>query len=68
MYPAWYGDGWFNILSDDSPVNCTAKERASVLPHSLSVQIFEFISNHSAVADTGIVSKLLIDTMLCVYH
>ena len=63
MYPAWYVDGWFNN-SDDSSVNCTAEERASVLPYSLSVRILEFISKYNAVADTGIVSLPVIYTML----
>ena len=52
LYPAWYGDGWY-----DSDVQCTAQQKASVLPYSLGVQIFEFIANYSTVAESGIVSE-----------
>lgn len=51
LYPAWYGDGWY-----DSDVQCTAQQKASVLPYSLGVQISEFIANYSTVAEGGIVS------------
>ena len=57
MYPAWYRADWYNKSFDEnSNVNCTVKERVSVLEYSLGVQIFEFIEDYDAVADTGIVS------------
>lgn len=39
-------------------MQCTAQQKASVLPYSLGVQIFEFIANYSTVAESGIVSMM----------
>jgi len=62
LYPAWYGDGWY-----DSDVQCTAQQKASVLPYSLGVQIFEFIANYSTVAESGIVSVMNIAICIPAY-
>ncbi len=52
MY-TWYSapDWW--LLGDHS---CTPENRASVMEYALGPIQFEFITNYSAVADTGIVS------------
>ena len=52
MTQTWYGPTWW--LKDDT--DCTAEQRESVLLNSIGTEVFEFISNNSAVADTGIVS------------
>lgn len=65
MHPAWYGGNWYkNPLGQHAPVNCTVEERLSVLEYTLGVQIFEFIEDYDAVADTGIVSVFLEQSLL----
>ena len=51
----WYEDRWFaeEVQGDE----CTPAQRESVLQHTLAVLQDEFLTNLSAVTDTGIVSK-----------
>ena len=53
----WYEERWFaeEVQGDD----CTPAQRESVLQHTLAVLQDEFLTNLSAVTDTGIVSKKL---------
>ena len=52
----WYEDRWFaeEVQGDD----CTPAQRESVLPYTLAVLQDEFLTNLSAITDTGIVSKV----------
>ena len=50
----WYEDRWFaEEMQED---NCTSAQRESVLPYTLAVLQDEFLTNLSAITDTGIVS------------
>ena len=50
----WYEDRWFaeEMQGDD----CTSAQRESVLQHTLAILQGEFLTNLSAITDTGIVS------------
>ena len=53
----WYAERWF---AEEVPEDeCTPAQRKSVLQHTLAVHQDEFLTNLSAVTDTGIVSKKL---------
>ena len=53
----WYKDRWFaeEMQGDE----CTPAQRESVLPYTLAVLQDEFLTNLSAITDTGIVSMKL---------
>ena len=50
----WYGDRWFaeEVQGDE----CTPAQRESVILYTLAVFQDEFLTNLSAITDTGIVS------------
>ena len=52
----WYEDRWFaeEVQGD----GCTPAQRESVLLYTLAVLQDEFLTNLSAITDTGIVSKV----------
>ena len=56
---AWYSNQWWTKPSDDYDLSgCTPAQRERVLQYSLGALEFDFISNYSIVADTGIVSGI----------
>ena len=61
----WYEDRWFaEEMQED---NCTSAQRESVLQHTLAVLQDEFLTNLSAITDTGIVS-LVYSLMSIISH
>ena len=52
----WYDHGWWAEPATSSEYNCTAEERATVLPYTMGPITHEFPDNLSAEAETGIVS------------
>ena len=51
----WYEQNWW-MKDPGDMLNCTKEERETVLEYSLAIQVDEFITDDSAIADTGIVS------------
>ena len=54
----WYDHNWW--LVEDRNFNCTAQERESVLPMSLSFLQFDFLHDRNLTTDTGIVRLLFV--------
>ena len=54
----WYVDNWWTIPAISSQYNCTAEERATVLPYTLAPTVPEFPTDFNARAEPGIVSLL----------
>ncbi len=53
----WYPSGWWQATAaEDDELGCTEAERKAVLRDTLILQRFDFTTNFSKVADTGIVS------------
>ena len=50
----WYEERWF--AEEMQGDNCTSAQRESVLQHTLAVRQDKFLTNLSAITDTGIVS------------
>ena len=53
IHPAWYAANWWNGSYDN--VGCSAEQRETVIPHTLSVYQYEFIEDYDRKADTGTV-------------
>lgn len=56
MTLGWYDAEWW--VGDDSSLGCSQKEREEVLDNTLIAWQFNFITNYTSVADSGIVSEL----------
>ena len=54
----WYANNWWTVPATSSQYNCTAEERATVLPYTLAPTVPEFPTDFSALAEPGIVSLL----------
>ena len=54
----WYANNWWTIPATSSRYNCTAEERATVLPYTLAPTVPEFPTDLNAQAEPGIVSLL----------
>ncbi len=54
MYPWYVTKEWW--LVPDPQHSCTPEQRNSVVPYIMGPVDYDLITNHSVVADTGIVS------------
>ena len=52
----WYANNWWTVPATSSKYNCTAEEKATVLPYTLAPIVSEFPTNFSSQAEPGIVS------------
>ena len=56
MTYSWYADNWWTGPAISSEYNCTAEERATILPYTMSLVLPEFPADLDAEAEPGIVS------------
>ena len=57
----WYNDLWWTDDATSSNYNCTAEERASILPYTMGPRLPEYPTDLDAEAEPGIVSLLYIE-------
>ena len=65
MTYGWYADKWWTGSATSSQYNCTAEERATILPYTMGPLLPEFPADLDAEAEPGIVSLILLST--CFY-
>ena len=59
MTYGWYVDEWWTGPATSSQYNCTAEERATILPYTMGPALSEFPADLDAEAEPGIVSLYL---------
>ncbi len=53
----WYDSGWWTVgEGEEDTLSCTQADREAVLDNTLIIWQFNFITDFSSVADSGIVS------------
>ena len=56
LTPGWYESGWWKPVEGEDTAGCSQTRREEVLENTLAIWQFDFISNNSLFADSGIVS------------
>ena len=60
MTYGWYVDNWWTGSATSSQYNCTAEERATILPYTMGPLLPEFPADVNTEAEPGIVSFILL--------
>ena len=57
----WYNENWWTGPATSSQYNCTAEDRATILPYTMGPVLPEFATDLDAEAEPGIVSVYQIE-------